>query len=111
MAVLLWAQLMIGVILPTLVAGCTARGTRLPAPQPPQQQREDGVLAAAAAALRQVRSAVRSAWGWLDGLLEEAACILTSDPFYLTSGLWVLGGLCWLLAKARALAALDEPAG
>lgn len=113
MAVLLWAQLMIGVVLPVLVAGCTASGTRLPAPQRRQEppRHEDGVLAAAAAALRQARSAVGYAWGWLDGTLAEAACILASDPFYLTSGLWVLGGLCWLLAKAQALAALAEPAG
>lgn len=111
-AVLLWAQLMIGVVLPTLVAGCTARGTRMPAlsaQQEPQQHRP-GLLAAVGAVVRQVGSVLSWVWAWMDGLLAEAACILASDPFYLTSAIWVLGGLCWLLAKARALRWTNPPA-
>jgi hypothetical protein len=112
MAVLLWAQLMIGVVLPTLVAGCTARAARLPEPQSQQepQPHRTGVLAAMRAAVRQAGSALSWLWSWMDSLVAEAACVLASDPFYLASGIWVLGGLCWLLAKARALAALGEPA-
>lgn len=113
MTVLTWAQLMIGVALPTLVAGCTARLARLPPPpsqQGQQAQRSTDVVAAARAAVRRVGAPLGWVWCWADGLVAEAACILASDPFYLVSGVWLLGGLCWLLAKAQAAAALSEAA-
>ena len=110
-AVLQWAQLVIGVLLPTLVAGYTSRAMAAQAPRPSQRapQRGTGALPAAAALAQRGGAAVATAWDWLDGLLAEAAAMLVGDPFYFASGMWVLGGMCWVLAKSQALSTLVAP--
>lgn len=100
-AVLQWAQLVIGVLLPTLVAGCMSRAIATQTHEPPQRAPQRGLAQRGAAA-------VGAAWAWLDGVLAEAARTLVGDPFYLASGLWLLGGLCWVLAKSQASSTLAE---
>lgn len=110
MSALVWHKLLIAVLLPTLISGCTVPVTT-PSASPERQptaaqqaQRPAKLLGA----LRRAAAAVGRAWERADGLLREACHILINDVLQLAMGLWLVSGLAWLVAKAVALRALES---